>query len=122
VEVKEQYVVKISNRCAALENFDNDYVVITRARESITEKDTESLGYYELKQHKPWIDDQCSKLLDQRKQDKLEWLQNPSQTNGDKLNNERCETSKTFRKMREYLKEEIIDLESNCKNKYHRLI
>jgi hypothetical protein len=26
-----------------------------------------SLGYYELKEHKPWFDEECSKLLDQRK-------------------------------------------------------
>jgi hypothetical protein len=31
----------------------------------------ESLGYYELKQHMPWIDKGCSKLLDQTKQAKL---------------------------------------------------
>jgi len=29
---------------------------------------TESVGYYKLKQNKPWFDDECSKLLDQRKQ------------------------------------------------------
>jgi hypothetical protein len=37
----------------------------------------ESLGYYELKKHKPWFDEGCSKLLDQRKQAKLQWLQDP---------------------------------------------
>jgi hypothetical protein len=26
----------------------------------------ESLGYYELKQHKPWFDEGCSELLDQK--------------------------------------------------------
>jgi hypothetical protein len=30
------------------------------------------LIYYELKNHKPWFDEGCSKLLDQRKQAKLE--------------------------------------------------
>jgi hypothetical protein len=34
----------------------------------------ESLGYYERKQHKPWFDEGCSELLDQRKQTKLQWL------------------------------------------------
>jgi hypothetical protein len=29
-------------------------------------------GYFELKKHKPWFDEACSKLLDQRKQDKLQ--------------------------------------------------
>jgi hypothetical protein len=38
----------------------------------------DSLGYYEMKQHKPWSDE-CSKLLDGRKQAKLQCLQNPGQ-------------------------------------------
>jgi hypothetical protein len=58
---------------------------------------TESLGYYELKQHKPWFDEECSKFLDQRKQAKLLWLHNPSQRNGDNLNNVKCDTNGTFR-------------------------
>jgi hypothetical protein len=59
----------------------------------------------------------CSKLLDERKQAKLQWLQNPSEINGDNLNNVRCETSSTFRnKRREYLKETIY-LERNIRNK-----
>jgi hypothetical protein len=33
---------------------------------------TESLGYYELKQHKSWFDEECSKLLDQRRGAKLQ--------------------------------------------------
>jgi hypothetical protein len=57
--------------------------------------------YYNIK---PWFDGECSKLLDQREQDKLQWLQNPSQTNEDNLNNTRYETSVTFRnKKMEYL-------------------
>jgi hypothetical protein len=31
----------------------------------------ESLGYFELKKHKPWIDERCSELLGERKQVKL---------------------------------------------------
>jgi hypothetical protein len=34
-----------------------------------------SLGCYELKQHEPWFDEECSKLLAQRKLAKLQWLQ-----------------------------------------------
>jgi len=37
----------------------------------------ESVGYYGLKQHKSWCDDECSELLDQRKA-KLQWFQYPS--------------------------------------------
>jgi hypothetical protein len=88
-EVKEQYQVKITNRFAALENFD-DNVDMNRAWKNIREIKTsvkESLGHYELQQHKPWFDDGCSKLIDRRKQDKLRWLQNPSQVNGDNMDN-----------------------------------
>jgi hypothetical protein len=57
-------------------------------------------------------------LVDQRKQAKLWWLQNPSQISGDNLQNLRCETSRTFRnKKREYLKDKINELECNNKNK-----
>jgi hypothetical protein len=66
---------------------------------------TGNLGYYELKQHKTWFDEECSKLLNKRKQAKLQSLQKPSQTNGDNLNDVRCETNRTFRKKKkEYLK------------------
>jgi hypothetical protein len=73
-EVKEQYQVKITNRFAALENCD-DNVDMNRAWENIRENmktsAKESLGHYELQQHKPWVDDECSKLIDRRKQAKL---------------------------------------------------
>jgi hypothetical protein len=89
---------------------DDDDVNIKRAWESVRDnmKDSaiESLGYYELKQHKPWFDKECSKLLYLRKHAKLQWLQNPSQTHGDDMNNVRCETSRNYRvKKRKYLKE-----------------
>jgi len=48
----------------------------------------------------------------------LQWLQNPSQINGDNLNNVRCETSRTFRNRRRvYLKEEIKELETDSENR-----
>jgi hypothetical protein len=57
---------------------------------------TESLGYCEPKKHKPWLDEECSKLLDQRKQARFQWLKDPSEKNGDNLNNIRLETSTHF--------------------------
>jgi hypothetical protein len=61
---------------------------------------------------------ECSKLIDQWKQAKLQWLQNPDQMNGENLKNLRSETSRTFRnKKREYLKDRINELETNNKNK-----
>jgi hypothetical protein len=65
--------------------------------ENINISAKESLGYFELKKHKPWFDEGCSKLLDQRKQAKLQWLQDPSEINGDNLNNVRRDTSRHFR-------------------------
>jgi hypothetical protein len=60
----------------------------------------------------------CSQLLDQRKEAKLQWLQDPSEINGDNLNNVRREASRCFRnKKREYLKDKINELATNSKNK-----
>jgi hypothetical protein len=56
----------------------------------------ESLGYYELKKHKPCFDERCSKLSDQRKQAKLQWLQDPSEINGENVNNEGWKDSRYF--------------------------
>jgi hypothetical protein len=70
-----------------------------------------------LKKQKPWFDEGCSKLLDQRKQAKLQWLQDPGEINGDILNNVRHEASRYFRNKKEYLKEKINELATNSKNK-----
>jgi hypothetical protein len=40
---------------------------------------TEIVDYCELKQHEPWFDEECLKLLDQRKRAKLRRLQKPRQ-------------------------------------------
>jgi hypothetical protein len=50
-------------------------------RENIKISAKESLGYYEMKKHKSWIDEESSKLLDQRKKARLQWLQDPSEIN-----------------------------------------
>jgi hypothetical protein len=77
----------------------------------------ESLTYYELKQHKLWFDEGCSKLLHQRKQEKPQWLQDQSQINGVNVN-EGHEANRHFRnKKGEYLKDKINDLAKHSKNK-----
>jgi hypothetical protein len=64
--------------------------------------------------HKPWFKKGCSKLLDQRKLAKLQWLRNQSEINVDNLNNIRREASSQFRnKKREYLKDKINEFASN---------
>jgi hypothetical protein len=65
VEGKEQYPVQISNRFAALENLDTEVNINTvweTIRENIKISAKESLGYYELKKHMPWLGKGCSKL------------------------------------------------------------
>jgi hypothetical protein len=78
LEVRKQYQIKVSNGYAALENL-NDGKDINRAWENITENiktpAQQSLGLYQLKQHKPWFDEKCSVFLDQRKQAIMQWLQ-----------------------------------------------
>jgi hypothetical protein len=56
------------------------------------------------------------KLLDQS-EDKLWWRQNPSEINGDNLNNVRRESSRHFRiKKREYQKEKkLLSLQQTVK-------
>jgi hypothetical protein len=98
-----------SNRFAALENLDAE-VDINRAwetvRENIKISAKASLGYCELKKHKPWFDEGYSELFDKRKQAKLQWLQDPREINGCLLKNIKREASRHLRnKKREYLKD-----------------
>jgi hypothetical protein len=48
-EGKEQYCVEVSNRFAALENLDTEMEFISAWSAK------ESVGYFELKKHKPWF-------------------------------------------------------------------
>ena len=71
-----------------------------------------------MKQHKPWFDEECLHFWDERKQAKLQWVQDPSQRSVDNLNNVRREGSTHFRnKKKAYLKAKIEDLETNSKIK-----
>jgi len=61
-EVREQYQIEIANRFAVLEN-ENDDEDVNRTWEKIKENiktsAKESLGLHELKQNKPWFDEEC---------------------------------------------------------------
>ena len=71
-----------------------------------------------MKQHKPWFDEELLHFLDERKPAKMQWVQDPSQSNVDNLNNVRCEVSRHFRnKKKAYLEAKIEELESNSKIK-----
>jgi hypothetical protein len=61
---------------------------------------------------------ECSKLVDRRKQAKLQWLQDPSEANENNLSDVRRKASRHFRNnKREYLKDKIKEIETNSKNK-----
>jgi len=65
-----------------------------------------------------FFDEECLGFLDQRKQTKVQWAQDPSQSNVDNLNSVKHEASRHFRnKKKAYLKAKIEELESNSKIK-----
>ena len=71
-----------------------------------------------MKQNKPWFDEECVGFLDQRKQAKMQWIQDPSQRNVDNLNNVRPEVSRHFgNKKKAYMRTKIEELETNSKIK-----
>jgi hypothetical protein len=62
----------------------------------------------------PCFDKGRSKLLDQRKQDKLQWLHDLIQINVGNLNNARCEAKHLFGKKK---KDNINEFATHSKNK-----
>jgi hypothetical protein len=99
-----------------LENL-GDVVDINTIRENITFSAEESLGYKKLRKHKQWFDEGCPELSDERKQAKLQWLQDLSQINGDNWNSVKLEASRYFdNKTRECQKQKLMSLQ-HSKNK-----
>jgi hypothetical protein len=121
VECKEKYRVEVWNGFAVSEDLAAEikiYTIWETIWENIKISAKEILGYYELKKHKSWFEERCSKLLDQRKLTKLQWLQDPHVKGGDKLNTVRREASIHFRnKKRKYLKDKSNKLAMISKNK-----
>jgi len=122
LEVRKENLFEISNRFVASENL-NDSEDINRAWENIQENIQTSvkvgLGLTNWKQHKPWFDEECLDFLDQRKQANIQWLQDPSQSNEDNLNNVRYYVSRHCRnKKKEHpkAKNEALDTKilKNC--------
>ena len=69
-----------------------------------------------MKQHKPLFDEECLGILDHRKQAKMQWIQDSSQSDVDNLNNVRRDASRHFRnKKKAYLRAKIEELETNSK-------
>jgi hypothetical protein len=73
---------------------------------------------FELKQHKLWSEEECLDFLDQRKQGKMQWVQDRNQSNIDNLNTGRSKASRQCRnKKKKYMKATIDELETNSKIK-----
>jgi hypothetical protein len=113
LEVWKQYQIKISNRFAALGIF-IDSKDINRTWEIIKENikiSAKRVSVYELKHHKSWFIEECLHCLNQRKHAKMQWLQGPSHSNVDNLNNVRHEASRHFRnKNKEFLIAKLMNL------------
>jgi hypothetical protein len=85
MRVRKEYQIKKLRSPTRLQLWNLNYSAdISRAWENINENikssATESLGLYELKQHKPCFDEGSLRFFDQRKQAKLQWLQHPNQS------------------------------------------
>jgi hypothetical protein len=63
VEGKEQYCVEVSNRFAVLDTEVEIKSAWEMIRKNIQISAKESLGYCELKKHKPWFHEECSKSV-----------------------------------------------------------
>jgi len=66
-------------------------------RENISAKEIIDYCTHAQMHLKPWFDEECSDLVDQRKWAKLQWLQDPIVVNEDNLSNVRWEASRHFR-------------------------
>ena len=97
LEVRKQYQIDISNSFTALWNL-NYIEDIRRVWESVKDyiryPAKESIDLHEWKQHKPCFDVQSSQCLNQRKQAKMLWLQDPTHNTVNIQNNVRHSASK----------------------------
>jgi len=106
--------IKASNRFVVLENVSDSKDINwawENTKEAIKTSAKQSLGLYELKLHKPRFAVEYLRFLDQRKQAKMQWVQDPKQRNVVKLNNIKREVSRHLRsKGRNISKLKLINL------------
>ena len=69
-------------------------------KDNINTTAQESLCLHELKQHKPWFDEEYLSFLDPGKQAKMHLVQDPNQSNSDNPNSVRYEGSRQSRTKR----------------------
>ena len=79
-------------------------------KENIKTSAKESLVLHKLKLQRLWFDAKYLGFLDQRKQFKMQWVEDPSQSNVDNLNAIRREASKHFKYRRHVRKLKLRNL------------
>ena len=78
LEVRKEYKIEISNRFVALGNLSDDEDINgawKNIKENIKTSAKDRLSLHELKQHKPWSDNECLPFLEQRMQAKFQLKQ-----------------------------------------------
>jgi hypothetical protein len=68
-------------------------MALENMKESIKTSPKETAGLHRLKKHTSWFDEECLCSLDQRKQAKIQCLQDPNQSNVHNINNVKHEAS-----------------------------
>ena len=84
LEVSKQYEIEITNRFETSMNLRGSEAINKaweNLKENIKTSAKGSIGLQELQQQKPWFHEECIGFLDQRKQAKMQWVQDPSQSN-----------------------------------------
>jgi len=118
LEVRKEYQIEITNRFAALGNLSDDEDINRAWENNLSKPQLKSLGLHELKQHKPWFDEECLSFLHQKWQAKMQWVQDLYQSHVDNVNTERRQSSRHFRnKKKAQLEAKIEELETNSKIK-----
>jgi hypothetical protein len=101
-EIREQYWVKISKRFAAFKNQMIAWASTELARklERIQKSQLKTiLSHYERKQHKPWLEEERQKYIEQRNH--VIPTEDPSGINAHNPNTLRCESGRHLRNTKE---------------------
>jgi hypothetical protein len=126
LDARKQYQIEISNKFAALVNLsdsEDTNSVWENIKENIKTSPKWSLVLCEMKHHKPEFHKECLRFLDQRKQAKVQWVQDSNQSNTDNLNNVSRNVRRHLREKKKNLKVKINELENNNKiKKYLKLL
>ena len=126
--VKADYQLEISNRFEILTDSSDNEDDISNNKEIDVNKmweairDTvkgaakEHVGEMKRQKNKPWFDDECLKLHEERKQARQRWLGNKNEANTNNYSNAKRNATRGFRnKKREYITQKIREIEENGK-------